>query len=104
MKKPEPVPVDWKFSIKAIALHNGKRYTERESVLFLCKDLAVPAMLRFYRNECLNIGCRKNQLRAIDLLIKRVVDWQARHPELLKVADIKGREALTAPVRQTHET
>jgi len=33
-----------------------------------------------------------------------VVDWQARHPELLKVADIKGREALTAPVRQTHET
>ena len=97
MKTKTAVPVDWKFTIRATALHNGKRYTERDSVLFLCKDLAVPAMLRFYRDQCVALRCRKNQLRAIDLLIGRVDRWQADHPELLKVADIEGREALVYP-------
>jgi len=91
------IPVDWKFKIKATALHNGKKYTEHESVLFLCKDKAVPQMLRFYRKKCVQLGCKRNQLRAIDLLIARVESWQTTHPDMLKVADIEGREALECP-------
>ena len=90
-------PVDWKFRIDATALHNGKHYTERDAVLLLCKDRAVPATLRFYREECVRLGCQENQLRAVDLLIGRVERWQADHPERLKVADIDGDEALVPP-------
>jgi hypothetical protein len=91
------VPVDWKFKFSATAIHNGKTYTEADGILLLCKDRAVPATLRFYREECVRLGCQDNQLRAVDLLIGRVEAWQAEHPASLKVADIEGTEALVPP-------
>ena len=89
--------VDWKFRIHATALHNAKVYTEQASVLFLCKDLAFLPALRFYRGECERIGAASAQLRGIDLLIGRVEEWQREHPDLLKVPDIEGDEALVPP-------
>lgn len=89
--------VDWKFRIQAHALHNGKMYSEDDSVLFLCKDRALLPTLRHYRDFCVALGCEENQLRAIALLIGRVEQWQREHPELLKVADIEGDEALVEP-------
>lgn len=89
--------VDWKFRIDATALHNGKAYSELDSVLFLCKDVAVGPMLRFYRQECVRLGCAANQIEAIDLLIDRVAAWQRANPGLLKIADIEGNEALIEP-------
>src|SRR3990167_4068316 len=93
--------IDWKFQIHATALHNGKLYTECGSVLFLVKDLAFLPALRFYREEGERIGAAPNQLRGIDLLIGRVEAWQREHPDLMKVPDIEGDEALISPHQQS---
>ena len=48
LKTSVEIPIEWKFKINATAVHNGKKYTEKNSFLFLCKDKAVPDMLKFY--------------------------------------------------------
>ena len=99
MAKISGYPIDWKFEFDAISIHNGKPYTEYEALIFLCKDLALVDTLHFYKKKCIKLGCKKNQLKAIDLLIIRVSKWQENHQSLLKIADIEGKEALVPPRR-----
>ena len=58
-----------------------------EWVVFLAKDNAFPATLRFYRQECERIGADAEQLAAVDRLIARVDAWRENNKTKLKIPD-----------------
>jgi|SRR2546422_4446793 len=92
--------IDRKFSIQARCREHGHEHTEWTSVLFLAKDKALPATLRFYLGECRRIGADQRQLDGIILLISRVERFQAEHPGLVKIPDVDAGEqgdAIVAP-------
>jgi hypothetical protein len=80
--------IDRKFRIAALCREHDHAYNEGHAILLLAKDLAVPATLRFYRQECERIGAAPAQLQGIDLLIERVDRYQAANPHVLKVPDV----------------
>lgn len=69
--------IDRKFQIQAVNPVNGKRYTEKNSLLLCAKDAAVPAALWAYKVECERIGANPEHIRSIELLYNRVKDFQA---------------------------
>jgi hypothetical protein len=95
-------PIDRKFTIMARSIESGNIYTDFDGVLFLAKDNAFPATLRFYREECVRQGCAPEQLRGIDLLIERVDRYRASNPEKLKIADIDPEKgaSIIAPNKE----
>ena len=68
--------VDRKFRILAVNPVNGKIYTEKNAVVFVAKDKALPAALRAYKAECERIGADANHVTSVGLLIERVVEFQ----------------------------
>lgn len=68
--------IDWKYKIWAKNPCSGNTHTEADSILFLAKDRAVPAMLRAYLAECEKLGAGPAHLEAIRLLIGRVEHHQ----------------------------
>lgn len=91
--------IDRKFIIRATCVEHDHDYDDNHAVLMLAKDKAVPATLRFYRQECERLGAAAPQLRGIDLLIERVDRYQAANPGVLKVADVDEERGahITAP-------
>ena len=86
--------IDRKF--KFIAVHTTKKtiFTEDDAVLFLAKDAALPATLKFYHQECRGMGADPKQLEGIKLLIDRVDQYQRMNPKRVKVPDVDdGPEA-----------
>ena len=69
--------IDRKFQILAVNPANGHIYTERNAMLLCAKDKAVPAALKAYREECIEIGADPVHIESIDLLIQRVESFQA---------------------------
>jgi hypothetical protein len=69
--------IDRKFRILAVNPVNGKIYDDSNSILLCAKDAAVPAALKAYRNECVQIGANPEHIESIDLLLERVLDFQA---------------------------
>ena len=82
-------PIDRKFKILAVCTEHDHAYDDNHAVLLLAKDLAAPATLKFYRQECERLGAAPAQLRGIDLLIERVERYQVANPRVLKVADVE---------------
>ncbi|MFZ5760963.1 MAG: hypothetical protein ACOY32_15205 [Thermodesulfobacteriota bacterium] len=70
--------IDWKYKIKAVNPCSGNEHTEDDSILFLAKDKAVPAMLRAYAAECERMGTNQAHLDSIRLLMARVDDYQSK--------------------------
>ena len=68
--------IDRKYKIVAYNPASNNPHDENDSILFLAKDRAVPAMLRAYRNECIKLGANKEHIESIDLLIERVDMYQ----------------------------
>ncbi len=68
--------IDWKYKINAINPCSKNIHDENDSILFLAKDKAVPAMLRAYLAECERIGTNPAHLEAIVLLLGRVEAYQ----------------------------
>lgn len=81
--------IDRKFIINAESREHGTIYTEFQGVLFLAKDKAFLPTLKFYREECVRQGCEEDQVKAVDLMIGRVQDYQAAHPDELKIPDVE---------------
>ena len=81
-------PIDRKFIIAARCVEHGHAHTDNDSVLFLAKDKALPATLEFYRQECIRLGAKKEQMLGVELLIGRVKKWQDTFLQNVKVADI----------------
>jgi len=80
--------IDRKFHITATHLTKGTTFTSRDGVFFKAGDKGMVKMLMAYRVICEDLGAEENQLRGIDLLIERVIRYQAEYPEKCKVADI----------------
>ena len=68
--------IDWKYKIHAINPCSKNEHTEEDSILFLAKDRAVPVMLRAYLSECERLKVNQAHLDTVQLLIKRVDDYQ----------------------------
>ncbi|OGT89250.1 MAG: hypothetical protein A2514_07805 [Gammaproteobacteria bacterium RIFOXYD12_FULL_61_37] len=68
--------IDWKYKIQATNPCSGNAHTEQDSILFLAKDRAVPAMLRAYLAECERLGTGEAHREAIRLMIGRVERFQ----------------------------
>lgn len=72
----------------------NKIVTEENAVLFLASDPAFLLMLPAYREMCIKLGAKENQIEGIDLLIQRVERFQLDNPRLVKAPDIDdGPEA-----------
>lgn len=92
--------IDRKFEITARCREHNHLYDENHGVLFLAKDRALVNTLRAYRAECLMLGAAEAQILGIELLIDRVMRYQAANPEVLKVADVDeapGAGPITQP-------
>lgn len=70
------IAIDWKYKIQAQNPCSGNTHTEEDSILFLAKDRAVPAMLRAYLAECERLGTGPAHLEAVRLLLGRVERYQ----------------------------
>lgn len=68
--------IDRKFMIKAINPINGKSYDSCNSILLCAKDLAVPATLHAYQEECMRLGSNQEHVESMGYLIDRVLDFQ----------------------------
>lgn len=68
--------IDRKYKISAVNPCSGNTHAENDSILFLAKDRAVPAMLRAYRTESERLGANPAHLESIDLLLGRVEEYQ----------------------------
>ena len=78
--------LDRKFTISATAIKSGKHYTEENAVLFLAKDRAFALTLPDYVRHCKELGAAPEQVRAAELLLERVVQFQLTHET--KVPDV----------------
>lgn len=68
--------IDRKYTIRAVNPCSGSTHDETDSILFLAKDKAVPAMLRTYREESARLGSNPAHIESIGLLIERVEKYQ----------------------------
>lgn len=68
--------IDRKYKINAVNPCSGNAHDENDSMLFLAKDKAVPAMLRTYRDESARLGANPAHIESIGLLIERVEQYQ----------------------------
>jgi hypothetical protein len=66
-------------------------------MVFVAKDNAVPATLKFYEEECIRQGAEQAQIDAVRALRIRVASWRAEHPELCKTPDVLPGELIAAP-------
>jgi len=69
--------IDRKFHFVATNPCKGDVYTEENAIIFCAKDAALVPTLETYYHECKALGCRKEHLESIDLLIERVRRFQA---------------------------
>lgn len=68
--------IDRKYKIRAVNPCSRNTHSEYDSILFLAKDKAVPAMLRAYLKESEKLGANPAHLESIGLLIGRVEQYQ----------------------------
>ena len=81
-------PIERKYKFIAIGQEHGSIHDENDAFVFLAKDKAAPATLKFYWEECQRLGSAPRQLVAIALLRERVERYQAEHPDQVKVAEV----------------
>ena len=68
--------IDRKYKIHAVNPCSRNTHDEYDSILFLAKDKAVPAMLRAYLKESEKLGANPAHLESIGRLIGRVEQYQ----------------------------
>ena len=69
--------IDRKFIFEALNPCNGNVYTAQNAFVLCAKDKAVPAALRAYLRECIDLGANVEHVKSIGLLIGRVERYQA---------------------------
>ncbi len=84
--------LDGKFQGTIRKNKNGEVVPPDEFMVFLAKDNAFPATLRFYREECVRQGSAPEQLQAVDEAIIRLDLWRENNPDRLKTPDVDPLE------------
>lgn len=80
--------IDRKFKFTAVSNKSGKKYTEKNAVVFLLKDALLPNMLDNYIALCAQAGVDERQLKGIQLLKDRVLAWQRKNEKKVKLPDV----------------
>jgi hypothetical protein len=80
--------VDRKFKITAVSNKSKKKYTEKNAIVFLVKDALLPDMLNNYIGLCMQRGVDERQLKGMQLLKDRVLAYQRKYPNKVKLPDI----------------
>lgn len=80
--------IDRKYKIQATNPCSGSTHDETDSILFLAKDRAVPAMLRAYCEECARLGSNPAHIESISLLIDRVEEYQRENTSKIPDTDL----------------
>jgi len=80
--------LDGKFKGTIVKCKNNQLVPPDQYMIFLAKDNAFPATLRFYRDECERVGASPEQVKAADVMIERVEKWRAKYPDLCKTPDV----------------
>jgi hypothetical protein len=82
--------IDKKY-IGEIRKNDGTLVPKSEWIVFRAKDLAIPAMLTEYLNECIRIGAKREHIKGVMELIIRVLEYQEKNPHECKIPDtLKG--------------
>ena len=68
--------IDRKFIFKAINPCSEDIYTEKNALILCAKDKATLPAMRAYYDACAKMGCDKNHLESIELLIDRIRGYQ----------------------------
>lgn len=87
-----PEVIDRKFKFKAVSIHSGKQFTEKNAIVFLAKDALVPALLKYYEQLCRTQECDERQIKAVELLRERVEKYQAMYPRKVSFPDVAEGE------------
>jgi hypothetical protein len=86
--------LDAKFYAAVHKVKDGKSVPDDEWMIFLAKDNAFPATLRFYLNECRQLGADDEHCESVERTIRRLDEWRAANPDRCKVPDAKGEKLL----------
>lgn len=86
--------LDAKFDGVIIKAKDGSIVPPDQYVVFLAKDDAFPATLKFYEQECERLGAKSEQVVAVHAMRGRLQKWRHEHPELCKVPDVDAGELL----------
>ena len=85
--------VDRKFRFRATSVKSGKKYTQKNAIVFLVKDALLPDMLDNYLALCSQRGADERQLLGLRLLKDRVMKWQRANEKKVHMPDVqKGEE------------
>ena len=87
--------LDGKFHGVVVKNKNQTIVPQDQWMVFLAKDNAVPAMLKFYEAECARLGAEPEQLQAVREMRERVMAWRAENPQLCKTPDVQPGEIQT---------
>ena len=94
---PEHCPPDRAID-GTIALRKAKNseiVPDDEFIVFIAKDDALPATLRFYLDECRSQGSDNVQCNSVAAMIDRLVAWRVAHSERCKRPDATPEELDT---------
>ena len=86
--------LDKKFYGTIYKVKDDTALTPDEYVVFLAKDNAFAAILPMYKAKCIEMGCDKEQIAAVDQLIHNVNEWRNHHIDKLKNPDAHGEKLL----------
>ncbi len=85
---------DGKFHGVVVKNKNGSVVPPDQWMVFLVKDNAFPATLKFYLEECKRWGANKPQLQAIQEAIERMERWRGQNLNLCKTPDVDPGELI----------
>lgn len=86
--------LDQKFHGVLIKNKDGTVVPPDQWMVFLAKDNAFPATLKFYRQECERLGAAPEQLVAVDGIIERLSKWREENKSLCKTPDVHKGELI----------
>ena len=80
--------IDRKFKFTAVSNKSGKKYTEKNAIIFLVKDSLLPNMLDAYIALCSQAQVDERQLKGVQLLKDRVMNYQRKYPQKVARPDV----------------
>lgn len=86
--------IDAKFSGVIVKAKDGSVVPPDQYIVFLAKDNALPATLKFYEEECERLGADPRQLGALRAMRGRLDQWRHENHALCKVPDVAEGETL----------
>lgn len=85
--------IDRKFKFKAVSNKSGKKYNEKNAIVFLLKDALLPDLLDKYMELCAKANVDERQIMGVSLLKDRVLKWQRKNQKLVHIPDVEpGKE------------